>query len=225
MMPAFMAASKIKVFETKDSGDIEQAIHVISVAVENDPNKVYYFPDREDRAKHTKFMVEKLFRSSEKDNRVIIGKVGSQVVGSSMWFPPGYQISYTSLIRNGLLKTPFLFGLGAFIKMIQSLSIADKGRAEVTGDVKHWQLFYIGVHPDHQNKGYGAQLLAPVLKESDKTGVPILLENFTDANTRFYERNGFEVKSRFRFDENTHMRYMVRHPGAAFKKIPHKKGK
>ncbi|MDH4200600.1 MAG: GNAT family N-acetyltransferase [Spirochaetia bacterium] len=209
------------VIEAKDKADIDQAIDILTVSLQDDPSKVYFFPAGMDRSQHTKFMIQKIFKISQNAHRLYVCKSGQTVVGASMWFPPGYEMSYFSMLKNGLLKLPFIFGLPVTFRIIQSITISDKNKLSITGKMDYWHLFYIGVHPDHQNKGYGAQVLAPILEESDKSGIPVFLENFTDANTRFYERNGFEVKSYYRFNEDILMRNMVRQPGAVYKKIPH----
>ena len=60
-----------------------------------------------------------------------------------------------------------------------------------------WYLSILGVHPNFQNQGLGANLIQPILKEADKKGVASYLETFSDRNTRFYERLGYQKLSSF----------------------------
>ena len=50
----------------------------------------------------------------------------------------------------------------------------------------------VGVVPEHQGRGFGGQLLAPVLDRCDATGTPAYLEATSFDNRRLYERHGFE---------------------------------
>ena len=52
-------------------------------------------------------------------------------------------------------------------------------------------LHLIGVVPDHQRRGLGSRLMAPVLAQCDATGTPAYLEAATVDNRRLYERHGF----------------------------------
>ena len=59
-------------------------------------------------------------------------------------------------------------------------------------DFPHAYLFTIGVRPRAQGKGLGRRLIAPVLAECDRLGLPAYLENSNPANRGFYGANGFE---------------------------------
>lgn len=206
--------------EIKDPSMFQEAVDVISMAVLNDPNKVYYFPDDKKRGEYIGWIIKKIFKATAEYNRVFVCKVGSKVVGSSMWLTPGHQLSNMDLIKNGLLKVPFKFGPSAFWRIVNSIGVAEKIKAKHITDDKFWQLFYIGVHPEHQNEGIGTLLMKPILDEADKTKSPIFLENFTEANTRFYLRNGFDLLALTNLAPGIEMRNMYRKPGAEGKNIP-----
>jgi ribosomal protein S18 acetylase RimI-like enzyme len=54
-----------------------------------------------------------------------------------------------------------------------------------------WYLTIIGVHPEGQGRGVGAQLLRPTLQEASERGAHAFLETFSGRTVRFYERAGF----------------------------------
>ena len=54
----------------------------------------------------------------------------------------------------------------------------------------HWYLGVLGTDPDHQGKGIGAALLAPVLERCDREGMPAYLESSKESNIPYYERFG-----------------------------------
>lgn len=55
----------------------------------------------------------------------------------------------------------------------------------------HWYLSIIGVHPDAQNRGWGSELLAPMLRRCDTQGLACYLESSNPRNHSFYLRHGF----------------------------------
>ena len=86
-------------------------------------------------------------------------------------------------------------------RMVELLDEADVERCLTVGEVfaghhpaQPWMyLQLIGVVPDHQRRGVGSRLMAPVLARCDATGTPAYLEAATADNRRLYERHGFET--------------------------------
>ena len=59
-----------------------------------------------------------------------------------------------------------------------------------------WYLSIIGVLPQFQGKGLGAELIDSVLKDTDLQGIPTYLETFTPRTISFYKKLGYKpVKS------------------------------
>ncbi len=74
----------------------------------------------------------------------------------------------------------------------------------------------IGVEPDHQRRGLGSQLLAPVLARCDATGTPAYLEAATVDNRRLYQRHGFGTIDEIALpDDGPAVWLMWRAPGAS----------
>ena len=55
----------------------------------------------------------------------------------------------------------------------------------------HIYLFAVGVAEAARGRGLGRRLLAPVLADCDRAGLPAYLENSKDRNTPFYNSLGF----------------------------------
>jgi GNAT superfamily N-acetyltransferase len=55
------------------------------------------------------------------------------------------------------------------------------------------QLWYIGVAPGAQGKGYGTALLEQILAESAAQSRPVYLETSTELNLPFYQAAGFRI--------------------------------
>ncbi|MFJ4923566.1 GNAT family N-acetyltransferase [Streptomyces sp. NPDC088725] len=58
-------------------------------------------------------------------------------------------------------------------------------------DRAHEYLLLIAVSPEHQGKGLGRALVAPVLERCDREGIPAYLEASSERSSRLYERLGF----------------------------------
>ena len=60
----------------------------------------------------------------------------------------------------------------------------------------HWYLDVLGVDPDRARQGLGKALLRHSLKRSDDAGMSVFLHVMSEENCRYYERQGFTVRSR-----------------------------
>jgi ribosomal protein S18 acetylase RimI-like enzyme len=56
-------------------------------------------------------------------------------------------------------------------------------------------LWFIGVKPEDQNKGFGSNMLQSIIDHSNQNKRPIYLETSTVRNLPWYQRFGFEVYS------------------------------
>ena len=78
-------------------------------------------------------------------------------------------------------------GLGNYRRIVDFMA----ARSPAVAPAHAWYLSILGISPDAQGRGLGAQLLAPTLAEADAAGVPCFLETFTPRSVAFYERLGF----------------------------------
>ena len=114
-----------------------------------------------------------------------------ELSGTAIWLPPGY-------------RTPLLDGLRLVREMARftgwrRLRLAGdateeldrRRRRHVPGP--HYHLAALGVEPELQGGGIGTALMAPVLEQCDREGVPAYLETAVARNVLLYERVGFEV--------------------------------
>ena len=60
-----------------------------------------------------------------------------------------------------------------------------------------WYLSIVGVSPEFQGRGLGAELINPVLATTDARGISTYLETFTARNMPFYNRLGYRIAGRF----------------------------
>lgn len=106
----------------------------------------------------------------------------------AVWIPPKARQSATiDWERHAALSAPL---------MGERLAVADGAEAMLARHRPHqpaWYLATTGVHPDHQRKGLGSNVLQPILDRCDEDGVACLTETSSPDNVRFYERLGFTV--------------------------------
>jgi ribosomal protein S18 acetylase RimI-like enzyme len=76
----------------------------------------------------------------------------------------------------------------------------------------HWYLSMIGVDPQAQGKGLGAELMRYAVARCDRDGALAYLETANPRNIPLYERFGFEVMESFQVGAAPRVTPMVRRP-------------
>jgi len=110
--------------------------------------------------------------------------------GISVWSKP---LAADAEARKHQQKQQFLqtymgrASLDTYNAIVEYMSAAS-GKV-VNGDF--WYLSIVGIIPEQQGKGLGAELLERVLSETDRLQAPTYLETFTPRNVAFYNRFGY----------------------------------
>lgn len=118
--------------------------------------------------------------------------IDNQQIGASLWHKPQTDEDYEaqSTAKKAFLKKHFgADSLALYKAMEHSMETME----ETVIEDNYWYLSILAVAKKHQGKGFGRQLLAPVLAEADKLGIPTFLETFTEVNLIFYGKLGYEV--------------------------------
>jgi ribosomal protein S18 acetylase RimI-like enzyme len=119
---------------------------------------------------------------------------GGEVLGVSVWLPPG------AFPWSGSRK---LRAMPCFLRVLASDPPsfpkfmrygANVERAHPTD--RHWYLVVAGIRPEAQRQGLGAVLMRDQLEVADREGTPVYLETADRANVAYYERFGFVVANR-----------------------------
>lgn len=108
--------------------------------------------------------------------------------GAAVWVPPGQRVT----IRQDL-PTGVAFARAAWRRLGRGLRALQVLEDAHPHDPPHWYLSILGTRPEHQGRGVGAALLAPVLARCDAEGVPAYLESSKESNVSYYEGFGFRV--------------------------------
>ncbi|MGK2947713.1 MAG: GNAT family N-acetyltransferase [Acidimicrobiales bacterium] len=109
--------------------------------------------------------------------------------GAAYWDPPGHW--KTSMLSTLRLTPLMLRGMGRrSVAALRGLARMEQAHAQ---HPEHYYLAVLGTRPDHQGRGVGAALMAPVLARCDADGIGAYLESSKESNVPYYRRHGFEV--------------------------------
>jgi len=173
--------------------DVPQLARVLARAFEPDPVMAWFFPDESDRSER----LERMF------GLVLLPKMAlphdetyttEVLAGAALWQPPGaYE---TGPIEDAKLlpRMARVWGRG-LPRALRGLLFMES----IHPHEPHYYLPILGVDPEWQGHGIGAQLLRPVLDRCDSEGMPSYLEATTPRSRALYLRNGFEVIEEVRF--------------------------
>ncbi len=130
--------------------------------------------------------------------------VSADFCGTALWLPPGVHPNGEALERvfRDTAKPEHLDDLLAtFEKMEQSHP-----------KEPHWYLPLVGVEPNAQGKGLGAELMRYAVARCDQEGGPAYLESSNPRNIPLYLRHGFEVIGEIRVGAGPLVTPMLRRP-------------
>ncbi len=170
-------------------GDLQ--IETLIEAFYHDPLTEFLLPEEEFRAKRLSRGIEFLLGLSSNTWSVVSGSGAcAGVIGAASpgKHPPSFfnlMVMLTRLILKSLSFTPLRV-------MEQWLSIFHKFD-KLHPSQPHWYILILGVHPDHQGKGFGGELLNKVLRRADDERVAVYLESSNPKNLDFYRKYGFQV--------------------------------
>jgi GNAT superfamily N-acetyltransferase len=166
-------------------------IETLIEAFYHDPLIEFLLPEEESRAKPLSTGIEFLLGLSSSTWSVGAGtKDCAGVIGAASpeEYPPPFfhlTVMLTKLILKSLSSTPVRV-------MEQWLRIFHKFD-KLHPSQPHWYILILGIHPDHQGKGLGGQLLKQVLQRADYEKVAVYLESSNPKNLDFYRKYGLEV--------------------------------
>lgn len=118
------------------------------------------------------------------------------LIGISVWSVP---LNSKLTQEKSIQKSEFIkstMGETAFTRYSNICASMARATKSVT-DHGDWYLSIAGVRPEHQGKGFGKQMIEPVLREADRLGVASYLETFTEKSMPFYERLGYRQVASF----------------------------
>jgi len=180
-----------------DDSQKQAAAGTLARAFFEDPGYRYVFPGDAARRAGLDFMYARVVDMLQPMGATLAlrAAAGLSILGVAAWLPPRRAIHTTQLVRHGLLKGPFLFGIGATRRLLECFDFMERTRPVVMAGRPHWFLDHLGVDPQHQGSGHGRRLLREAIAAlAAREALPCMLFTSKERNVPFYARAGFSVK-------------------------------
>lgn len=186
--------------------DVPGVAETLARAFFDDPVFRWTFPDdgrrREVLPAFFSMYTQTLLRNEE------VYAVG-KVTGAALWAPPGQPAVPEAEAEE-------------FGRLMGEMSGVDAERAFVVGSLidehhpsgSYYFLQFLGVKPEHQGRGSGSALMAPVLERCDREGVRAYLDATSPRNKSLYERHGFRSSGEYAPEGGPPLWPMWREPNA-----------
>jgi ribosomal protein S18 acetylase RimI-like enzyme len=184
---------------------IAKASEIAAKAFEDDPVFAYLTPDDPKlRFQALTWLTSKAIAYSTQYNHTY---TTSDLQGVAAWLPPeefsGHPLQLLLMIlKLQLYALPWQVGWSRLGRWLNALAVIEKAHQQDMGNLPHWYLGIMIVHPASQGKGFGSRLLQPVLQRSSDEGLPCYLVTFTEQAVRFYQKNGFEIVRHQKLESN-----------------------
>lgn len=190
------------------AADLPTVLDVVDAAFAADPAQQWLFEPASDPDAGRRALFGVLVQDYFWLGHLHVVTSGGRLAGAAFWGPPDRDVFQGSRVDD--LFTALAPHLGdELVPRLGEFARAHEHRPPAP----HLYLGVLGVHPDHQSRGLGAALLAPVLSECDRMGLLAHLESSNERNVPFYERHGFDVVDRYRCGgEGPPMTIMTRQP-------------
>jgi GNAT superfamily N-acetyltransferase len=171
----------------------DRAGTVLGRAFEFDPLWTGIFPDPDRRPALLVAMFTAVTAATIAAEGVAETTPGADAV--ALWLPPGRDLRLRSLLSSRFALPRFVMRLDApeRRRMMAVLRRLGRRKKDLMPD-PHWYLSAVGVIPERQHRGLGSSLVRSGISRADRDGVAVYLETETEANVRFYEHLGFEIR-------------------------------
>jgi ribosomal protein S18 acetylase RimI-like enzyme len=130
--------------------------------------------------------------------------VSADWCGTALWLPPGVHANGAALER--------IFRDTATPKHLNDLLATFEKMEQWHPEEPHWYLPMIGVEPNAQCKGLGAELMRHAVARCDHEGALAYLESSNPRNISLYQRHGFDAMGEIQVGAGPVVTPMLRRP-------------
>ncbi|KZT55116.1 hypothetical protein CALCODRAFT_499063 [Calocera cornea HHB12733] len=136
-------------------------------------------------------------RGAAVDGEIWVAELDGQVVGTSIWFPPGKDFMGSEEQRQavkleeylGMLKPEVAeWFMGSLIPTVGGWCAESLGGEKAREQAQHLQI--LGVAPSYQRRGLGRALLEAGAKRGLENGKRVVWETYTAGNLAWYKSIG-----------------------------------
>lgn len=174
--------------------DIPRAAAMLARAFFSDPKMTHLLPEVVTRSDRSRFLFAFELRYG-----LIYGEVyatSPACEGVCVWLPSEKSaINIWRAFRAGGFRLRGQLGPEGFDRLMAFSDRVDELHARHL-PAPHTYLFFIGVDPSHQGKGYASRLIRPMLGRLDAQGLPCYLNTQNEKNAGLYEHFGFRIIGR-----------------------------
>ena len=181
--------------------DEAKAIATLALAFSSDPVVRWVYPEPHSYLQHFP-QLARYFGGRAFENTTAFGV--HQFAGVALWIPPGVHPDFESMgqLLEETVEESAQESVFSVLGQMDDYHPTDP----------HWYLPLIGVDPSRQGQGLGSALLAEVLTECDRQGLPAYLESSNERNIGLYERHGFKVMGKIQASDSPGIWPMLRQP-------------
>lgn len=176
----------------RGKADIDAAAVVAARAFQTDPFFEHLAPPSMLRARGLAIYMRAAIKNAGPKRRILTVRTEGRIVGVALWVAPG---GYPAPARNQVAQLAGM--VHAFAPRPQMAPKAYRYVRAIEKAHPHQPLWYLQVlatDPEHQRRGVGSALLAPVLEDCDEQGLPAYLETQKFDNLAYYRQHGFELE-------------------------------
>ncbi|MEO6832283.1 MAG: hypothetical protein ABI378_07750 [Chitinophagaceae bacterium] len=189
--------------------DIPRAAEVLTTAFVNDPIFKFIFNDEAHYETAAPWLFSTWIRWSVMFGNAWMSDDGKAVI--IMRSLEHSEMSLWSMIRAGMLPTPWKLGWRAFKRFyFEIVATLDKKHASIMGKQAHWYGWMVGA--TERGAGSGGPLINHCANIADEKGLPVFLETATPENLPLYAAKGFQVMDSTVISTECTIYFLVRQP-------------
>jgi GNAT superfamily N-acetyltransferase len=181
--------------------EMSQAVAAIVAAFLTDPLARFAWPSPHDHLRAMPLAAREFAGASFEHGTAY---VSADFCGTALWLPPGVHPNGEALegVFRATAKPEHLADLLATFEKMEQWHPEEP----------HWYLPIVGVEPNAQGKGLGAELMRHAVARCDRARALAYLESSNPRNISLYLRHGFEVMGEIRVGAGPPVTPMLRRP-------------
>ncbi len=186
----------MKILELPRS-EYPQASRILTRAFFTYPDLSYYFSDPSKRQVPLNWMLHNALVQVGRTGKAFKTEDGLGIM--TLMLPDSREFNFWDYLASGTFKAPFLMTRESLRRMQFCEKYAVDVHHKVMAGRQHYYIWYLGVDPRAQGKGWGSALIHHVQTLAKLEQKPVYLETHKPATVAFYEHLGFQLLAENKF--------------------------